>query len=159
MNNAQSSATLQARTNDASEILFSRTGTHTTGTIADSFNLQYLKRTSIQNGAGGTFTSAGSVLKLENTATQTAGTLTDSVTPLLIVQSANSTGAPISVTQNAVVSTNFKKIANYAGVTLWVSNGTDPNGTLTGTAGDICYNGATNKPAYCTGTTVWVNFV
>ena len=94
-------------------------------------------------------------------ATRTTGTLTDTVTPLLVVQSANSTGVPIAITQNAVVTTNFRKVIGETatGITIWISNGTDPNGSLSGTAGDICLNGATNKPAYCTGTTVWVNFV
>lgn len=58
-----------------------------------------------------------------------------------------------------LTSTHFQKQMVLGGVTLWTSDGTDPNGALTGTAGDVCYNGATNKPAYCTGTTVWVNFV
>lgn len=57
LNNAQS-ASLTAKTVDASEILHSRTNTATTGTVADNFNLTYLKRTNVQNGAGGTLTSA-----------------------------------------------------------------------------------------------------
>lgn len=66
---------------------------------------------------------------------------------------------PLQIVQDAVTSTHFKKIATLGGVTLWVSDATDPNGALTGTAGDICFNGATNKPAYCTGTTNWTNLV
>lgn len=38
---------------------------------------------------------------------------------------------------------------------MWRSDGTDPNGALTGTAGDICLNGASNTLTYCTGTTNW----
>lgn len=95
LNNAQSWTGLEARSNDASEILFSRTWTHTTGTVADNFNLSYFKRTNIQNGAGGTLTATGSVLHLENVATQTAGTLTDTVPCLKLTQDNDSTGGHI----------------------------------------------------------------
>lgn len=94
MNNAQS-AVLANRSIDASEILFSRTNTATSGTKTDAFNLSYFKRTSVQNGAGGTFAVSGSVLKLENVATQTAGTLTDTVAVLSLVQDNDSTGGHI----------------------------------------------------------------
>jgi hypothetical protein len=95
LNNNQSGSLSQNRTADTAEILFSRTNTATSGTRADNFNIAYFRRTSVQNGAGGTFTAAGSVLKLENVATQTAGTLTDSVAVLSLVQSDNSTGGHI----------------------------------------------------------------
>lgn len=85
------SANLAARTNDASEILFSRTNTRTSTTVADNFNLSYWKDTAVQNGAGGTFTVAGSVLKLETVATQTAGTLTHTKDNLNLTQSATIT--------------------------------------------------------------------
>lgn len=113
------------------------------------------------NNAGGTFTEAGTVLKLQNVVINTAGTSTNNVSTLYVVQDALSTGLPISIQQDRVTSTNFRKIMGETntGINIWMSNGTDPNGTLTGTAGDICLNGASNKPAYCTGTTVWVNLV
>jgi len=39
---------------------------------------------------------------------------------------------------------------------IWVSDGTNPNGTLSGAKGDICLNSsATGQMAYCTGTTNW----
>lgn len=93
---------------DFSRITRQRTNTHTTGTLAENYALNYFKRTSIQNGAGGTFTAAGSVLKVENVATQTAGTLTDTVNPLLIVQSANSTGAAAYLSTAGTGKTAFK---------------------------------------------------
>jgi hypothetical protein len=158
LNNTQSGSSLNARTSDASECLYSRESTATSGTLADDFNLFYFKRTSIQNGAGGTFTAAGSILNLENVATQTSGTLTDSVIPLQITQDADSTGVPINITQNAVVSTNFKKIITESGTgcTIWVSDGsTSPNGSLSGQAGDICLNGDSGNIYRCTGTTNW----
>lgn len=41
-------------------------------------------------------------------------------------------------------------------VTIWLSqDATTPNGTLSGTAGDICLNGPSNRVFYCTGTTNW----
>ena len=83
------------------------------------------------------------------------------MTVLSIVQDADSTGSPIAITQNAVVSTNYRKLVTETatGITIWMGNGTGANGVLSGTAGDILINGATNKPEYCTGTTVWVALV
>lgn len=72
-----------------------RTSTRTSGTTADSYAQVKFKRTSVQNWAGGIFTSTWSVLSVENVATQTAGTLTDTVNVLEILQSANSTGLGI----------------------------------------------------------------
>jgi hypothetical protein len=48
-------------------------------------------------------------------------------------------------------------MAKFGGYTIWVStDGTAANGTLSGTAGDICLNGGgSGKIAYCTGTTSW----
>lgn len=71
---------------DFSQTTRQRTNTHTSSTLAENFNLQYFKRTSIQNGAGGTFTSTGAVVKIENVATQTAGTLTDTTDVLNLTQ-------------------------------------------------------------------------
>ena len=40
--------------------------------------------------------------------------------------------------------------------TVWLStDATTPNGNLSGTAGDICLNGPSSVPFYCTGTTSW----
>ena len=61
----------------------------------------------------------------------------------------------LTLDQQAPTSTNFKKIKNEAGVTSWVSNGTTPNGNLSGTAGDTCKNGTGGQMFYCTGTTNW----
>lgn len=63
---------------------------------------------------------------------------------------------PLEIVQDAIVSTKFKKCASFAGFTLWVStDGTTPNGNLSGTAGDICLNAVSSKPLICTGTTNW----
>lgn len=66
--------------------------------------------------------------------------------------------AAIKVT-SAATSTNYFKIATMNGVTLWMGNGTTANGNLSGTAGDILFNGGSNKPEYCTGTTNWTALV
>lgn len=146
LNEAASGTGIEARTSSMSEILVSRTETRTSGTTADDFDILNIVRTSVMNGAGGTLTAAGSVLRLENIATQSAGTLTD-------------TTAVLELAQGALTSTNFKKLIVLAGVTLWISDGTTANGNLSGTAGDICFNAGTNKPEYCTGTTNWTALV
>ena len=156
LNNGQS-GTMSARTVDTAEWLFSRTNTRTSTTVADSYNLLYMKDTAVQNGVGGTLTSAGSVLKLETVATTTAGSLTYTKAGLYVKNGSGATGNPISVEQNNITSTNFRKIftETNTGVTIWVSNGNTPNGALSGNAGDICFNGASSRSFYCTGTTNW----
>lgn len=90
---------LTARTaaNTFFDLTTSRTETRTSGTTADDYDVMSLSRTSVTTGSGGTLTSAGSVLKLENTVTQTDGTLTDSVNVLEIVQDVDSSGAALSM--------------------------------------------------------------
>lgn len=61
---------------DFSQITRKRTNTHTSSTVAESYNTLTISDTSVQNGAGGTFTNAGAVIKAVTVATQTAGTLT-----------------------------------------------------------------------------------
>jgi len=60
---------------------------------------------------------------------------------------------------NPLESTNFKKLIQEpnSGITIWLSNGTTPNGNLDGTKGDIClYCSATGQIAYNTdGGTSW----
>ena len=123
------------------------------GSVNDNFDLMSLKRS--YTSTGGTKVNSGAVLKLENASTP-AG-LTDNVIPLEIVQDVDGKGVPIDVTQNAVISTNYRKLVKESatGVIQWVGNSTDPNGTLTGTAGDFLVNGANNRPAISKGTTVW----
>ncbi|KKL09635.1 hypothetical protein LCGC14_2563880, partial [marine sediment metagenome] len=58
---------------------------------------------------------------------------------------------PLMIQQDAVTSTNFKKIATLAGFTIWISDGTTAEAALTGVEGDICLNGGTGngQTAYC----------
>lgn len=67
------------------------------------------------------------------------------------------TGNPLKI-NGATVSTHFKKEASFDGVTLWKSDGTTPNGNLSGTAGDVCINADSSQSYYCTGTTNWTAF-
>lgn len=66
----------------------------------------------------------------------------------------NSNG-DVETNGSKVTSTHFKRTHKEFGVSFWVSDGTTPNGALSGTAGDICYNGDNNQAYRCTGGTVW----
>ena len=69
--------------------------------------------------------------------------------------------APLQIDNAAVISTNFSillGLGNPGGAgtrTIYLSNGTTPNGNLSGTRGDLCLNGTLGQPFYCstTGTT------
>jgi len=133
---------LTNRTTTTNSIGISREETRTTGTTSDNFNHFYIWRESKMNGSGGTFTADGSVLKLENISTQIAGTLTD-------------TTVVLNLQQGAVTSTNFRRVASFNTITLWVSDGTSPNGVLSGNVGDICFGADNGQVYYCGGTTTW----
>ncbi len=107
--------------------------------------------------------AAGNVAVLLTDASSSAAARTD---VKINVTNASAVGAiPLSIQSVAVTGSNSKFIlvqklgvvSVYCGID---SGGNDPNGQLTGVAGDICYNGASNKPYYCTvnGTT-WVTIV
>lgn len=74
----------------------------------------------------------------------------------LTISSSSTTNPPI-IAVGAVISTNFRRILKGNAATIWESNGTTPNGNLSGTAGDICLNGDSGNIYRCsvTGTT-WV---
>jgi len=115
-----------------------------TSTLSDNYDAVSIKRSNT-NGASGTFNAAGSVLKLTNASTQTSGTLSDTVIPL-------------EIANEALTSTNFKRTMDLNGITIWTSDGTSPNGSLSGTAGDVCFGADSGKSYYCTGTTSWTAF-
>lgn len=56
---------------------------------------------------------------------------------------------------NHVVTTHFTPTVKLKGVTIYVSDATSPNGTLTGATGDIVLNGDGGKLYVCVGGTVW----
>lgn len=77
----------------------------------------------------------------------------------LYVQQATAGVAPIHIKQTAGTSTHFWAIFKFTGsvtdVYYWVSDGTTPNGNLSGVVGDICFNGPSGQPFYCGGGTTW----
>ena len=83
--------------NNLVDVTVSRTDARTSGTTADDYDVVNITRTSVTTGSGGTMTSAGSVLRLANTVTQTDGTLTDTVNVLEIEADTDSTGYAILI--------------------------------------------------------------
>lgn len=66
------------------------------------------------------------------------------------------------LTQNSTVSNHFKQYialgsstGGFSTLKIWVSDGTNPNGNLSGTAGDPCFNGTSNQLYVCNGGTAW----
>lgn len=96
-----SSATLVAKTGQLIDIVANRTNTALAGTVADDYDALSLIRTNIQNGAGGTLTATGSIIYVQNVATQTAGTLTDTVKGIEITMDADGTGDALEITHTA----------------------------------------------------------
>jgi hypothetical protein len=64
---------------------------------------------------------------------------------------------PLMLVNSTATSTNFYREASLNGVTIYKSNGTDPNGVLTGNKGDICLNcsGAGQITYNNNGSTAW----
>ncbi len=141
---------------------------HTTSVLGAGTSMLRITSTGIDTG-----TTTGTLLDLAQSANvgNTAVLLTDSSADtaarigikVAVTNAAAVLALPLQISNVAVNSTHFVKMTSYKNgatvITLWLSDATDPNGALSGTAGDICYNGASNKPAYCTGTTNWTNFV
>ena len=64
----------------------------------------------------------------------------------------------LALTNSSPTSTNFNKMITMGGVgsaSIWISNGTTPQGNLSGVAGDICLGGDSGNIYRCTGTTNW----
>jgi len=83
------SSTTYPLVSDFSQITRQKTSTHTTWTLAENYNLFYLKRSSIQNAAW-TYTATWSVLKVENVVSQLTWVLQDSTAVVNLVQSNSS---------------------------------------------------------------------
>lgn len=68
---------------------------------------------------------------------------------------------PLTIVQDALTSTHFKKVQTLAGISVWISDGTTPNAALTATTGDLCLAGDSGKPYYCTngGGALWTALV
>jgi hypothetical protein len=110
----------------------------------------------------------GNVIYLYNTAAGSTGAA------LFINQSGggpaadferDSTGtgaATLRLGQAALVGGHFKQFIDFevadGGVMMYMSDGTTPNGNLSGNVGDICLNGPAGQPFYCTGGVAWTGF-
>jgi len=117
-----------------------------------------------------TAVTTGNALKIEGADALTSGDLvslesdsSDTSARALLKMHNNNTAAvgvsPLEIVQDAVVSTNFKIVLELAGTTIYVSDGTTPNGNLSGSAGDLCLNGTSGQLFYCTATTSWTSTV
>lgn len=86
----------------------------------------------------------------------TADTGTHNLTAIINDNTAATGTTPLYIQQDAVTSTNFKKLITLGTFSIWTSDETSPNTALSGTKGDICLNGsATGQAFFCTGTTNW----
>lgn len=66
------------------------------------------------------------------------------------------TNVPVQIDNSNQISTDYKKYLGLGLNTIFASDGTTPNGFLTGIAGDLCLNSSgTGQLAYCKGGTVW----
>lgn len=64
---------------------------------------------------------------------------------------------PLKITQDAPTSTNFKLMATFGTIQLFISDQTSPNGALTAIEGSICLNGSATGQAFWNtdGATAW----
>jgi len=114
----------------------------TTGTVLDLSGLDALT------------TGSGIVISSNSSETDTRNLLN------IVNDNTAATGTiPLRIQQDAPQSTNYWEVGNFVTtsgtITLWMGNGTTANGNLSGTAGDVIFNGASNGIQFCTGTTNW----
>ena len=139
-NFATSRSNIGSYINNPFEISMSRTENRGTGTTADDYPLLKVIRSQTNVTAGGTFTATGSVIYGENVSTQTAGTLTDTVDLLKLVQSssASATGKLINLVTGSTTIFSIDKSGTVVnGGVVRLKNytvGTLPAGTLGDTA-------------------------
>lgn len=137
--------------------------THSTGGLTYSVGTVTYSTTNISHTSGassnigyeliGNSLTTGNLMLLRSNTSNTSTRTLFQVTNTHV----SSTGTtPFGITQSALTSTNFQKLANFGGSTIWRSNGTTPSGSLSGTAGDFLINGASNSLYWCTGTTTWL---
>jgi len=73
----------------------------------------------------------------------------------LLIEQSHAGVPPLSLQQYTATNTHFKAILTLVSTKIWVSDGTSPSGSLSGSIGDICLNADSGKVYYCTGTTNW----
>jgi len=135
-----------------------------TGTMVTTGNLLTLTGNSATTAAGllrvnGNALTSGSLAAFASSSADTTARNLVSITNSGTLSVA---AVPLALTNNAVTGTGSKFVKMQTlsqtskTVTFWLSiDATTPNGNLTGTAGDICFNGPSSVPYYCTGTTNW----
>jgi hypothetical protein len=87
-----------AMTGNVAKFASSIDDTDTSGTATENYDVVLISRTDIMNGAGGTLDADGALLKLESTATQTAGTLTVDTSAIEISHNTRSASVPYAIT-------------------------------------------------------------
>jgi hypothetical protein len=101
---------------DYDSVFFYREATQSNAaTTTTSGTVLNIQRKNESNNAGADLTASGSVLYVENVATQTAGTLTDTVKGIEVVMSANGVGTGIDVT--TANASGSAMVLNYGGTT------------------------------------------
>ncbi|MFA4917587.1 MAG: hypothetical protein WC560_13075, partial [Syntrophales bacterium] len=109
------SGTIVAKTGQLIDITSSRDNT-AVAVVADDYDAFSITRTSINTTAGGTLTATGSALYIENVATQTAGTLTDSANLVQLVQDSDSSGDAINIDMNAALGAAALTVIDASGL-------------------------------------------
>lgn len=127
----------------------------TTGTIMDMGVNSLTTGTALNISTADSLTTGAIANFVSNSADATARNLM-----FIHNNHASAVGAvPLALRNDGPTSTNYFKILTLGNgsntVTLWQGNGTTANGNLSGTAGDVLFNGGSNKIEYCTGTTNW----
>ncbi len=138
---------------------------HTTSVLGAGNSMVRISSTSIDTG-----TTTGTLLDLASSAHTTAvlAMITDSSADTSarfglfskVTNTAAVLAVPIKSSNVAVVNSKFTKQWQMTDgtktVNVWLDQDqTDPNGTLSGTAGDMLLNGVGGKLYFCTGTTSW----
>lgn len=100
--------TIAAKTGSLVSITSSMTES---GTSTQDFDMVSIVRTSVHDTAG-TLTATGSLMYLENVATETGATLTDTVNGLEVVMDAQGTGTGVKVTHPATTGKSLDVIAS-----------------------------------------------
>lgn len=121
---------------------------------ASSVALQVTQNSTTNSGMTVTCTGSGTAVPA---ATITQNGPTGSALTLAQLTSVN-TFATLGMNQSSHTSTHFDKMITMGGVgsnSLWLSDGTTPNGNLTGVQGDFLIGGPSGHPFWCGGGTTW----
>ncbi len=84
--------------------------------------------------------------------------------PVSIVNNSAQASEALALESTHTIATHFNLILfldndpGATGYSVYTSDGTTPNGNLSGSVGDICLGGPSGQPFYCTGTTNWTGF-